>query len=133
MPPPVSIIILTQDEEANLPACLDSLRAFADVHVLDSGSTDRTVAIAQERGIPVHYHPFRGFGAQRNWAIDQIPARYSWHFHLDADERLTPPLIDELQQVVDSDSALAGYYVPSKLIFAGRWMRHAGSYPGYQV
>jgi glycosyltransferase involved in cell wall biosynthesis len=130
---PVSIIILTHDEERNIGACLDSVAAFSDVHVLDSGSTDRTVAMVTEWGIPVHVNAFRGFGQQRNWAIDHIPARHPWHFHLDADERLTPELTREIESAVAGEPNVGGYFVPSKLMFAGRWLRHAGGYPTYQV
>lgn len=131
--PPISIIILTQDEEAALPGCLDSVAGFDDVHVLDSGSTDRTVAVAQARGVPVHYHPFHGFGQQRNWAIDHISTRHAWQFHLDADERLTPGIIGEIAERLAANPTAGGYFVPSKLMFCGRWLRHAGDYPGYQV
>jgi glycosyltransferase involved in cell wall biosynthesis len=129
----VSVVVLTQDEEANLPACLDSLAGFDDVHVLDSGSTDRTIGIARDRGVEVHSHSFRGFGTQRNWAIDHVPAKYPWQLHLDADERMTLALADELAAAANTDSGYGGYRVPSKLIFAGRWLRYAGQYPGYQV
>jgi glycosyltransferase involved in cell wall biosynthesis len=131
--PPVSVVILTQDEEASIAACLDSVADFDDVSVLDSGSKDRTVDIVRGRGLAVYHHPFEGFGRQRNWAIENIPARYPWQFHLDADERVTPELCDELTRTLAADPDVGGYLVPSKLFFAGRWLRHAGSYPVYQV
>jgi glycosyltransferase involved in cell wall biosynthesis len=131
--PLITLVVLTQDEERNIAGCLASATDFQDVHVLDSGSTDRTVEIARSRGAAVHYNPFRGFGQQRNWAIDHIPARYDWQLHLDADERLTPELIAEMGREVGGDPPLGGYQVPSKLLFAGRWLRHSGQYPGYQV
>ena len=101
--PPVSVVILTFDEERNLSACLDSLVGFDDINVLDSGSTDSTQSIASSRSIPVHFHSFRGFGTQRNWAIDNIATKYEWQFHLDADERMTPDLADELGRAISSD------------------------------
>ena len=131
--PHVSVVILTQNEERNLPACLDSLSGFDDVHVLDSGSSDRTTTIAAEHGAPVHANPFQGFGRQRNWAIDNIPTNYSWQFHLDADERMSPELAAELTRVVTADPPHGGFRVPSKLMFAGRWLKYAGQYPAYQV
>jgi glycosyltransferase involved in cell wall biosynthesis len=130
---PVTVVVLTHDEEANLPACLDSVAGFDDVHVLDSGSTDRTVDLARARGVRVHHNPFRGFGTQRNWAIDHVPAKHPWQFHLDADERMTPALAAELAAAVVADPGVGGYRVPSRLMFAGRWLKHAGQYPGYQV
>ncbi len=130
---PASVVILTQDEEANLADCLASLAGFDDVHVLDSGSTDGTVAVARRHGVAVHHHPFEGFGRQRNWAIDHVPARHDWQLHLDADERLTPALVAEMAAVLKGAPEVGGYEVPSKLMFAGRWLRRAGQYPAYQV
>jgi hypothetical protein len=90
--------------------------------------------VAAGRGVGVHLNaPFTGFGTQRNWAIDHVPAKYDWHLHLDADERMTPALTAELAAVVAADPPHGGYQVPSKLLFAGRWLKHAGQYPGYQV
>lgn len=131
--PPFSLVILTKNEVANLSACLDSAAGVADIAVLDSGSTDGTVEVAAARGVPVYHHPFTGFGAQRNWAIDEIPSRHDWHFHLDADERLTPELIAELGELVAAGPTEGGFRVPSKLMFGGRWLRRAGQYPAYQV
>jgi glycosyltransferase involved in cell wall biosynthesis len=132
-PPACSVIILTCNEEANLGPCLDSLAAFDDVHVLDSGSTDATVELARRRGVAVHSHPFTSFGAQRNWAIDNVPARHPWVLHVDADERVTPELAEEIARTVAADPAEGGFQVPSRLMFGGRWLRHAGDYPTYQV
>jgi glycosyltransferase involved in cell wall biosynthesis len=125
--------VLTQDEEHNITDCLASAAGFDDIHVLDSGSTDGTVERARASGATVHFNPFHGFGLQRNWAIDHIPARYDWQLHLDADERLTPELIQEIARKIAEDRGYGGYQVPSKLIFAGRWLKHAGQYPAYQV
>jgi glycosyltransferase involved in cell wall biosynthesis len=132
-PVPVTVVILTLNEGRNLAACLDSLAGFDDIHVLDSGSTDDTAAIATARGVPVHVNPFTGFGDQRNFAIDRIAAKHAWQFHLDADERMTPALAAELRSHAESDTAVGGFHVPSKLLFAGRWLKRAGQYPGYQV
>jgi glycosyltransferase involved in cell wall biosynthesis len=131
---PVSFVILTYNEAGNIGACLDSLEGLSDdVHVLDSGSNDDTVAIARARGATVHVHPFHGFGSQRNWAIDQIPHRYDWAFHLDADERFTPELAEEVRRLLIRDPVEAGFYVPNKLMLRGKWLRRAGGYPTYQV
>ena len=86
---PVSVVILTLNEEINIAQCLASCAWCDDVHVLDSGSTDRTREIAEEKGATVHINPFESCGAQRNWAIDNIPTKYNWIFHLDADEQFT--------------------------------------------
>jgi glycosyltransferase involved in cell wall biosynthesis len=134
MPPvPITVVILTHNEEKNIEACLDSVADFPDVHVLDSGSTDGTVDLARRRGVVVHTHPFVSFADQRNWAIDHVPARHPWILHLDADERLTPELAAEMAAAVATDPPLGGYFIPSRLMFAGRWLRYAGDYPVYQV
>ncbi|RMD61105.1 MAG: glycosyltransferase, partial [Planctomycetota bacterium] len=121
------------NEEVNIEGCLESCAWCDDVHVLDSGSTDRTVEIARSMGAQVHTHPFESFGAQRNWAIDNIRTKHDWIFHLDADERFTPALVEEMARALEREPAAAGFHVPSKLIFMGRWLKRAGGYPTYQM
>lgn len=129
----VTVVVLTFNEAGNVADCLRSCAWCDDVHVLDSGSTDGTIDLARAAGAAVHVHPFESFGRQRNWAIDQIPHRHDWVFHLDADERFTPKLVDELRRTVAAGPAEAGFYVASKLMFMGRWLRRSGGYPVYQM
>lgn len=132
--PPVSVVILTHDEEVNIADCLGTCAWCDDVHVLDSGSADRTREIAASLGATVHVHPFQSFGEQRNWAIDHIAHRHEWIFHLDADERFTPELVAEMARLIAAGPAEAAFYVPHKLMFMGRWLRRAGGgYPIYQM
>ncbi|MFT3683437.1 MAG: glycosyltransferase [Phycisphaerales bacterium] len=131
--PSVSVVILTLNEEINLEACLDSCRWSDDVTILDSGSTDRTAQIAASRGVKLYTNPFLSFGEQRNWAIDSIPARHDWVFHLDADERFTPELVAEMQRVIAGSPPQAGFYVANQMIFMERWIKHASGYPAYQM
>src|SRR3954470_23553369 len=132
--PPVSVVVLTYNEEPNLADCLRSCAWSDDVHVVDSGSTDRTCEIARAMGARVHVHPFTSFGEQRNWAIDHVPHRHDWVFHLDADERFTPELVAEIRRVLARAPREAGFYVPHKMMFMGRWLRRAeGGYPIYQM
>jgi glycosyltransferase involved in cell wall biosynthesis len=134
--PPVSVVILTLDEQDNIADCLRSCAWADDVHVLDSGSRDRTCAIAEQMGARVHHNRFESFAQQRNWAIDNIPCRHEWQFHLDADERFEPPLVAEMARLLGPDGRRArqdAYLVPSRLIFMGRWLRYSGAYPTYQV
>jgi glycosyltransferase involved in cell wall biosynthesis len=130
---PVSVVILTLNEEANIVACLASCSWCDDVHVLDSGSTDRTIELARQNGAAVHVHPFKAFGDQRNWAIDHIATRHEWIFHLDADERFTPQLVAAVASIVGGGPLEPGFYVPEKLIFMGRWLKRAAGYPKYQM
>lgn len=134
--PPVSVVILTFNEQVNIKDCLRSCAWCDDVHVLDSGSTDRTIELAQSLGAKVHTNPFKSFGDQRNWAIDNIPCRHPWHFHLDADERFTPELVEEMFDLLGADgnsSDKAAYLCPSKMMLLGRWLKYSGGYPSYQV
>lgn len=130
---PVSVVILTLNEEVNIADCLASCRWCDDAHVLDSGSTDRTREMAERLGATVWEHPFESFGAQRNWAIDNIPVKHDWIFHLDADERFTPALVREMNDLLRRDPSEAGFHVPSKLMFMGRWLKRSGGYPTYQM
>ncbi len=130
--PTLSVIILTRNEEKHIRACLASAREFADeLLVLDSGSTDRTVAIARDVGARVELRAFDNYPAQRNAAIDL--ARGEWIFFLDADERATPALANELQSLISNlQSPLVGFWVPRRNIIFGKEIRHTGWSPDYQ-
>ena len=131
--PQVSVVILTFNEEINLGDCLQSCAWCDDVHVVDSGSTDGTLRIAEQYGVPVHTHAFKSFGDQRNWATDHVPTRHPWIFHLDADERFTPALVHELRARLAAEPDVDAFRVPHKMILHGTWLRRAEGYPVYQV
>ena len=129
---PFSVLILTFNEERGLPACLASVAACEDVVVLDSGSTDRTVAVAEAAGARVFFRRFDNFANQRNHAQREIPFRHPWIFHLDADERMTPELALECVEA----SALPGFdgfYAAPRMTFHGRWIPHCTDYPAWQA
>ena len=128
----ISLLVLTLNEEANMQLLLSSLSWCKDIVVLDSGSADRTIEIANSFGVRVFSRPFDDFAAQRNYALDNIGFKYPWLFHLDADERFTEELIEECGKVTAEDK-FSGYYVPFKMMFMGKWLRHCGVYPGYQM
>lgn len=127
-----SILILTQDEELNLEACLDSISWCDDIWILDSGSTDRTLEIAERRGCHILQRKFDNFGNQRNYAIDTAKFKYQWVFDLDADERFTAALKAECDSVVAKDEKSA-YYVANKMMLLGKWIKHASQFPVYQM
>jgi len=127
-----SILILTLNEQVNLPACLESVAFCDDIVVLDSRSTDQTVEIAEQAGVRVYTRAFDDFASQRNFALDEIEFKYPWVFQLDADERFTPELAKECEKEVAND-LFSGYFVPSKLMFKDHWLRWSGCYPVYQV
>ena len=131
---PVSVVILTFNEFDNLSAALDSCAWCKDVVVLDSGSTDGTIQIAEERGVRIYENSFESFGKQRNWAIENIPLDHEWVFHLDADEHFTAPLVKEMAwRIAQASDELAGYHVPHKLMLHNQWLRRSGGYPVYQM
>ena len=130
--PPVSVLLLTLNEEADLPKCLAALGWCRDVVVLDSCSTDRTCEIARAAGARVFVRRFDGFASQRNHALANIEFAHTWILHLDADEIVTDELVDSLRRVLTSGEYDA-YRLPSKTMFEGRWMRRSGMYPAYQV
>ena len=131
----LAVIILTQNEEAHLARCLESLRGLdCEVFVVDSGSTDRTRRIAEEAGAAVVGHPFVTYAAQRNWAQENLPLRSGWILHLDAAERLTPELVAELNRMLEAPPAgLDGFLIRRRIVFMGRWLRHGGQYPVYHL
>ena len=130
---PISVVILTLDEADNLPGCIQSCVGISDIHVLDSGSSDKTTEVAVANKAQVWINPFKSFGAQRNWAIDNIKTKHNWILHLDADEHLTPKLLVELKSLVESKPTEAGFYIPSKLMFMNCWLKRCGGYPNYQM
>ena len=109
----ISIIILTRNEEVNLPACLTSLQQLeAEIFIVDSGSTDRTVEIAKHSNCQVFEHPFENQAQQINWALENLRIKTPWIMRLDADERLTPELVEELNQILPQTPAnITGYQV----------------------
>ncbi|MGE0406021.1 MAG: glycosyltransferase family 2 protein [Candidatus Korobacteraceae bacterium] len=131
----LSVIVLTYNEQANLPECLASLAGLeCDLFVVDSGSTDRTRQIAVAAGAHVVEHPFENYAAQRNWAQKNLPLRTAWVLHLDADERLTPELVQEIRRVLSAPPAdIDGFVFRKRTVFMGRWIRHGGHYPSYHL
>lgn len=127
-----SVLILTLNEERDLPGCLESVRSCDDVVVLDSGSTDRTAAIAREAGARVFTRSFDTFAAQRNHAQRHIAFRHDWVFHLDADERFTPELDTECRAAA-ARTDLDGFFVAPKMMFLGRWIPRCTDYPAWQA
>lgn len=123
----LSVAIITLNEEANLARTLASVAWADDLVVVDSGSTDRTEAIARSYGARFIREPWRGFAAQKNLAIDLCNSE--WVLSLDADERVTPELAASIQQVLASSPARTAYSVPRRNYFLGRWIRHGGYYP----
>jgi len=132
---PLSVFILTKNEENNLDACLASICGWcSDIHIVDSFSTDRTLEIAVKYGSQVWQHAFEGHTQQRTWALHNLPFKNEWVMALDADHRVTPELRDELINVFASPPRdIDGFYVKRRQIFRGRWIRFGGYYPKYML
>jgi glycosyltransferase involved in cell wall biosynthesis len=130
---PISAIILTFNEEANLERCLESVASWVqEVIVVDSGSTDGTVSIARRYGAKVVTHPFENQAQQFNWALDNVKVGGEWILRLDADERILPALRDEIIKKLPRVPAdVSGLYLKRRMYFMGRWIRHGGYYPLY--
>ena len=127
----ISVLILTYNEEQDLPGCLDSVAWSDDIHILDSNSTDQTVAIAQARGVHISTRTFDTYAAQRNAAM-QLPFRHPWVLVLDADERPTPELSAEMQQAVLTVPAnVSGFRMRRRDFLWGTWLKHAQMTPYY--
>jgi glycosyltransferase involved in cell wall biosynthesis len=123
--------MIAMNEEANLPRTLESVRWADEIIVVDSGSKDRTLEIAQSFGAKTSYHAFGGHGEQKNVALDLCTS--DWILLLDADEVLTAALQDEIRQVLAREDGREpkynAYWIPRLNLIFGRWMRHGGFYP----
>lgn len=125
MKPNVSVLILTKNEEQDLPGCLASVAWSDDVHVLDSESTDQTQALARSSGASVAVRPFDGYASQRNFGL-KLPFKHQWVFLLDADERVPQALADELIEFVNTaPQSIAAARIRRRDIWWGRWLKHA--------
>jgi glycosyltransferase involved in cell wall biosynthesis len=123
--------MIAMNEEANLPRTLESVRWADEIIVVDSGSKDRTLEIAQSFGARTSYHAFGGHGEQKNVALDLCTS--DWILLLDADEVLTPPLQEEIHQLLacadGREPQFNAYWIPRLNLYFGRWIRHGGFYP----
>jgi len=129
----ISVVILTKNEERDLPACLHALNWCNDVHVLDSGSTDKTRDIVQQSGANWLVHPFESFGKQRNYALDTISFKHEWVLFMDADEIVTLKFREALlESVKKAGNEIAGFYCCWQMMLEGRWLKHCDNFPKWQ-
>ena len=128
--PPVSVFILSRNEEKKIGPALESVAWAAEIVLIDSASTDRTVEIAAGHGARVVQVPFSKFGELRNAGIDHTTQ--PWIFSLDSDERCTPVARDEILRIVSDPASADAYLVPRRNFLLGRAIRHSGWYPDYR-
>ncbi len=127
----LSLVVIALNEEAHLERCLKSVPFAGEILVVDSFSSDRTVEIAKRCGARVIQEKWRGFGAQKAFATEQ--ATHDWILSLDADEALSPELANEIAQKLENLRPEVGYRLPRLSYHLGRWIRHGGWYPDYQL
>jgi len=127
----ISATIITFNEERNVPRAIESLRAVDEVVVVDSGSTDRTVELAEKLGARVIESPWPGYAKQKNFAAEQ--AQHDWILSIDADESLSEALEGEIWQLKKNGPSFDAYTMPRMAQYLGRWIRHSGWYPDRKV
>ncbi|MBE9013663.1 glycosyltransferase family 2 protein [Pseudanabaenaceae cyanobacterium LEGE 13415] len=130
---PVSVLIPARNEEANLPACLESVARADEVFVVDSQSSDRSVEIAERYGANVVQFHFNGrLPKKKNWSLENLPFRNEWVLIVDCDERITPELWEEIEVAIQNPE-FEGYYLNRKVFFLGQWIRFGGKYPDWNL
>jgi glycosyltransferase involved in cell wall biosynthesis len=130
---PVSVLIPAKNEEANLPACLESVARADEVFVVDSKSSDRSVEIAESLGANVVQFDFNGrWPKKKNWSLENLPFRNEWVLIVDCDERIPPELWDEIAVAIQ-DPQHNGYYLNRRVFFLGKWIRFGGKYPDWNL
>src|SRR5579871_4121670 len=124
---PITVIVAARNEAHNLPRCLESLRNFGEVYVIDSQSTDKTVEIAESYGAHVvQFHYQGGWPKKRQWAMESLPLAYDWILLMDADEAMTAELAEEIRSAIQN-RGYDGYYIALRMFFLGRELRHSGA------
>lgn len=127
----ISVLILTKNEQQDLPGCLASVEWSDDVHVYDSMSTDDTLLIARKFGASVTQRSFDNWAAHQNWGLKSISFKYSWVFYIDADERATPELVREMQSAVSQATDQVAFRLRRRDFFMSTWLKHVQTSPYY--
>jgi glycosyltransferase involved in cell wall biosynthesis len=129
----VQILIPTLNEADHITEAVANARQLGDVLVVDSLSTDGTQELARDAGATVIEHRFESYSAQKNWALDHPSLTAEWVFILDADERITPSLREEIRTTIAKSPAADGFFINRVLLFMGRTVRHGGLYPSWNL
>lgn len=133
---PISVIILTHNEEKNIEECLKSVYSWTEeIFILDSFSSDKTLEIAKKYTDKIYQHTFESYGHQRNWAQKNLPIIHEWVFHLDADERVSPELWNEIYKIFSKgvSSNINGFLIKKKIIFLQRQIKYGGCSNSYHL
>lgn len=131
---PVSVVVPVRNEAGNLPRCLEQLQWADEVFVVDSASTDGTVEAALRAGAKVAQFQWNGrYPKKKNWALKNLPFRNEWVLIVDADELVTPELAAEIGRAVAAPGPEVGFYINRRFMFMGKWIRHCGYYPSWNL
>jgi glycosyltransferase involved in cell wall biosynthesis len=131
---PLSVIVPVKNEERNIVACLESVSFASEIWVVDSHSSDRTVELSRRfTGKVVQFDYSGSYPRKKNWALENLPFSHEWVLIIDADERVPSELAREIASAILSNGATDGYHVNRKLIFLGRWIKHCGWYPSWNM
>lgn len=128
---PLSVVVITKNEQANITACLESVKWVDEIVVVDDNSTDRTIEIAQSYTDRIFQKKMDIEGRHRNWACAQ--ARNSWVLSLDADERITPELKEEIIKTINNPGEFKGFGIPRRNYIGNYWVKYGGWYPSAQL
>lgn len=127
----LSVIIIAYNEEDNIGECLGSVKWANKIVIVDAYSTDKTVEICRQYTDKIFQHEWTNFGRQKNLALEK--ASNDWILNMDADERISHALADRIKVLLKENNPDDGYYMPRKNYFLGKWLRHGGCYPDYQL
>ncbi len=127
----ISILILTKNEEQDLPGCLASVAWSDDIHLYDSHSDDRTVELAVAAGARVTRRHFDNWSAHQNWGLRNITFKHPWVFYIDADERMTPELVAAVRAAAANPGDRVAFRILRRDFFLGRWLKHVQATPFY--
>ena len=130
---PISVVVLTNNEEVEIVGCIESVYFSDDVHIFDSYSDDATIQVSEKAGAITHQRAFEGFASQRNASLRDIDYKYEWLLVLDADERVTPELVGELETLFENgiDDGTSAFLIRRKDYFMGTWLKHVQATPFY--
>jgi len=128
---PVSILVLTKNEERDLPGCLESVSWSDDIHVYDSLSTDRTTSIAAKYGAQITSRPFDNWASHQNWGLSNIKFKHQWVFYIDADERMTAELVAAVKAAIADPKDAVAFRIQRRDFFQNTWLKHVQASPFY--
>ncbi len=127
----ISSLILTKNEQQDLPGCLQSVSWSDDIHVYDSMSTDGTLDIAKQFGATVTQRPFDNWASHQNWGLQNVPFKHPWVFYIDADERMTPELVQAVQAAAAAAKEEVAFRLQRRDFLLGTWLKHVQTSPFY--